>query len=285
MSGAVKVELVLASMSSAQTYLFLARDGHAGWASCTVSDATGEVSIQSDWGDGAHRWYTGSGLGAPSLTHFLAQCHDDSDYLARKLLGRDGMERFDPDATTQNLFRGIIAARRNGDISREQAREAWDALGYADDLAHMGRADAYVANVPDEVRNLLDVGEHAAYVASSEARAFKGWILPALTAACRAEAERRAAQSALPAAPPGRCLACGCEPAQVQAWMVESELPVLHDEIEGRVDSLIFFDEGTARDARGLAVEILMDDDRALAEEVALKMVAIVPLVPRRGAP
>lgn len=281
MSGAAKVELVLASMSSAQTYLFLARDGHAGWASCTVSDATGEVSIQSDWGNGAYRWYTGSGLGAPSLTHFLAQCHDDSDYLARKILGRDGMERFDPDATTQSLFRGIIAARRNGDISREQAREAWDALEYACPEAHADPG-VYVANVPCEVCNLLDVGEHTAYVPSTEARAFKGWILPALSAACRAEVERRAAAAA---APPGRCLTCGCEPAQVQAWLVESERPVLRHEIEGCVDSLVFFDEGAARDARGLAVEVLMDDDQALAEEVALKMVAIVPLVPRRGAP
>jgi hypothetical protein len=107
--------LSLISTQVATTYVFQAVPGEFGWANCTVNDATGELSIQSDWGSWAHGWSPDPRhLGAPSLTAFIGnRC--DVDYLARKLQREgQGGRRWSPVMTARSL-RGQLCRRRLGD--------------------------------------------------------------------------------------------------------------------------------------------------------------------------
>ncbi len=96
-----------------------------GWALATVNDATGELAIQSDWGNWSFRWNTDH-IGCESLTHFIAgrfTGDGDCDYLANKLTSREDRERFDSHATVEYMQRDLA-----------QKRLAWgrDYLAYYD---------------------------------------------------------------------------------------------------------------------------------------------------------
>ena len=91
-------KLELTGTSVAVAFHFRVNKPLGGWAICTVNDRTGELVVQSDWGNWAHRWNTDH-IGRPSLTHFIAErdpYHDHAgDYLAAKLLGRSGCYEWD----------------------------------------------------------------------------------------------------------------------------------------------------------------------------------------------
>ena len=109
----------LISTQVATTYMFQAAPGDLGWANCTVNDATGELSIQSDWGSWAHGWSPDPKiLGAPSLTAFIGS-RGDVDYLARKLQreGRGG-RRWSVGGTVRALRRQLC--KRRCEDGREQ---------------------------------------------------------------------------------------------------------------------------------------------------------------------
>ena len=98
---------------------------YGNWAIFTVCDQTGELSIQSDWGNFSYRWNTGA-LGDKTLTEFLATV--DAHYIADKLgyHNTDLAEVFDPDATLAEFRRAIRELRRLGRIGAADARGAWD---------------------------------------------------------------------------------------------------------------------------------------------------------------
>jgi len=92
-----------------------------GWANFTINDATGEFSIQSDWGNWSYRWNVDA-LGKSStshekpLTHFLGTC-SGPDYVVDKLgygEPRDFRERASGEATKRSIRRHILAARIYG---------------------------------------------------------------------------------------------------------------------------------------------------------------------------
>lgn len=104
--------LILVSTKAAITYCFCGEPGSFGWANCTVNDATGELTIQSDWGNWSHRWGSDPGnLGAPNLTAFIGG-RDDVDYLARKLQ-REGHagQRWSAKLTARALRRHLCERR------------------------------------------------------------------------------------------------------------------------------------------------------------------------------
>lgn len=83
----------------------------AGWALATVNDETGELAIQSDWGNWSFRWSTNpSHLGKPTLTHFIAD-RGGCDYLADKLTSREEREHFDSRKTVDHMQRELAKKR------------------------------------------------------------------------------------------------------------------------------------------------------------------------------
>lgn len=100
-----------------------------GWAIFTFNNATGELSVQSDWGDFSYRWHANpSSLGAPDLEHFLAKC--GADYVADKF--RIPSKEFDPDATLRAAKAAIIEDRRKQNSDKTEARFAFEDLAYLD---------------------------------------------------------------------------------------------------------------------------------------------------------
>lgn len=113
-----------------------ARDGiprHiGGWALATVNDATGELAIQSDWGNWSYRWHIdhmGETEVAPgpqwhvpmvmptrkiTLTEFIGERFRDSeycDYLADKLTSRSERQVFDAQETVAAMRKYLIERR------------------------------------------------------------------------------------------------------------------------------------------------------------------------------
>lgn len=179
------------SRSTATTYyLVVDEPRRCGWATCTVNDTTGELAIQSDWTDPCgYRWPVAH-LGCPTLTDFLASAREDYEYLVGKLLPSERRETFSPDETVKAMRQRVIAGRRDGDLSRPEARELWDGLG---DLVHHSDSSAFFANLDEtSYRSWFDdVFEDRRDVPSHEARALSDHILPELAKSCAAEVQRR----------------------------------------------------------------------------------------------
>lgn len=183
--------------STATTYHFRSPPGATawwgGWALCTVNDATGELSIQSDWtGSCGYRWDVGH-LGCPTLTEFLAQDRGGYyDYLVGKLLPAERRERFSPEATVKEMRRRVLDARRCLDIDRLLARQIWDALGELTSIDDSRDFVTHLNGDTDYCEHFDDVYEDLREEPTSEATALTKIILPALVDACRREVERRA---------------------------------------------------------------------------------------------
>lgn len=81
-----------------------------GWALATINDATGELTIQSDWGNWAYRW-PHRGMAEingrrETLTEFIAGrfgARTECDYLANKLTTHEERHVFDAELTVEWL--------------------------------------------------------------------------------------------------------------------------------------------------------------------------------------
>lgn len=93
-------------------------------ASFTLDDATGQVSIQSEYGDYAYRW---TSIGKATLAEFL--CSLDMDYFMNKA-AIGAWQEIDFDGTINQLKSQILDYRReqnwDGGSTKEKARAAWD---------------------------------------------------------------------------------------------------------------------------------------------------------------
>ena len=73
-----------------------------GWATFTLCEETGELSVRSDWGDGSYHW-TKTGRGGRTLKDFLAD-RSFVDYLVDKLChGEEFQDVYDAKATAEAL--------------------------------------------------------------------------------------------------------------------------------------------------------------------------------------
>lgn len=101
--------------------------GEDSWSIVFV-DSTGCVAVLSDYGDWCYRWVT-KHCGFDDFRKFLVQA--DWGYVAMKLgLGReDALRVYDGEATRKNIRRRIREARRDGSLSKKQARDEWELAG------------------------------------------------------------------------------------------------------------------------------------------------------------
>lgn len=109
----------LRTRSAPTTYRFTPDPPVGGWALATVNDATGELSIQSDWGTWAYRWHTAhlgpgrqSGDGVATLTEFLScRSPDSCHYIADKL------------TSAEHCLRWAFSAEKTLKYLKERVRE------------------------------------------------------------------------------------------------------------------------------------------------------------------
>lgn len=109
-----------------------------GWATFVVNDAQGTLIVESDWGSYSYRWGRGSWLGVdpPDLSAALAN-NFSLDYVATKLFGGDYYV-YDERATQAAWRRHVLGARRLGELSRREARIAWNHLDTLDFASEAG---------------------------------------------------------------------------------------------------------------------------------------------------
>jgi hypothetical protein len=108
-------------------------------ATFTLDEASGQVAIQSQYGDYAYCWRS---IGSDSLAEFL--CSLDLDYFMTKAAAKPWQE-LDFEATIAALKRGIIDSRREMSLEKETARDGWEALERIDEDECRSTSQFYAA--------------------------------------------------------------------------------------------------------------------------------------------
>jgi hypothetical protein len=147
--------------TTARTYYLRSPEELGGWAMCTVNDATGELSIISDWGNWSHMWNPRH-IGRGTLHHFLAD-RDSYDYLAGKLLGRKDCWELDPDGTVKKWRTQLAERRRTHGQRWARLPNCLRDRGYFDPVGDQPYLDKETAReIWDRLGDLVDVGDHEA---------------------------------------------------------------------------------------------------------------------------
>lgn len=109
-------------MSTTQLHRYdLPRDERGSWA-IVVLGSDGFFSAVSDYGNYAYLW---SNIGTKDAREFFIDAHERWTYFANKLSPRT---EYDADATLKLVKEYILSDRRNGGLSKEEARVEWDLL-------------------------------------------------------------------------------------------------------------------------------------------------------------
>lgn len=193
----------------ADSYFIDARDeeGHRrGWARIFVQSGLRAkarqddsdtwwvcVAVISDWGNFGHLW---SHCGAPP-ERFLARL--ERGYAMGKFLGEKLME-YDGEETLRNVKRWLIERRREHDLDKEQAREAWNEVCLTDDIIE-GDINGLVRVVhelaiPARAQH-DDPWELAAKRINPQAEDFWRWAWPPFVEALAKHAAERSASDVL----------------------------------------------------------------------------------------
>lgn len=149
------------------------------WCHATIDDEYWTLSITSDHGNWSYRWNTETGR---TLTAAIASDFG-TDYMACKLC--PDRSKYDPDETEKGCKRRIIEARRDGDLTREEAREAWRGL---EDVGWDDERQTYddLGNVPPAWLFRDDTSEYLKQSATGAFLHLRDAYLPALIDALRA---------------------------------------------------------------------------------------------------
>jgi hypothetical protein len=96
------------------------------WSIIVIDERCGLFFVQSDWGDFSYRW---PHHGRESFKHFLTEVN--SGYLIDKL--SKGYKKFSKSETLKQFCRDIIERRRDGNLSKEEARRVWEYIKIRED--------------------------------------------------------------------------------------------------------------------------------------------------------
>lgn len=109
------------SKSTSEKYRLRFDSFECMWADIIIDD-DGSFNVQSDNGNFCHSWPR---HGRKSFKHFLIEISRDPDYLLRKVSRKTELNE---EKTLKNWFSSLAERRREGEISKEDAREIWDEL-------------------------------------------------------------------------------------------------------------------------------------------------------------
>lgn len=149
-------------------------DGWSGdWCDITIDDEHGTLHVNGDHGSWSYRW-------GQAITEQIAYWFNP-DYIAGKLAaGR--CTAYDDDATEREVRLVVLKARRADEVTREQAREAWDALDDIDfgsaETMMSGMGNLYLPDVPNDL--FVDVHELIRYTPRGDFLHLRDAYIPAL---------------------------------------------------------------------------------------------------------
>lgn len=162
-------------MSEIRTWRYqVPNEKHQGWAILFL-DSIGCFAALSDYGDYAYRWPQ-AGWGPGDFRRFLLSC--DRSYLFGKLAPRD---EYDGQETLKLIRERIVEKRREGGLTKEQARAEMDLLEEHD----LDSEDGFSRWMDDTI--LGDAWEMACQSPPAQAVAFMDRCLPRLRALIEAE--------------------------------------------------------------------------------------------------
>jgi hypothetical protein len=157
-------------------------NGHE-WARIWIT-SDGCISILSDYGNYGY-WFGSPGC---EFRRFLTRC--DDDYLGRKFT--QGEREFDERLTARAARDLVLSNRRDGTLTKEQARDEWDAVLGVDWCDEYSRSKWYF-----EETKLVDCGatEVLQYRTPMQVQMFLKVLWPLFIEQLRAELASEAAQA------------------------------------------------------------------------------------------
>jgi hypothetical protein len=162
----------------------------SGWAEIVLT-STGMFAATSDYGNYAYAWRS---TGCIDFREFVARLADDPDYFMRKVGHEDRV--FDEESTVRLIKETICSQRRDGSITRAEAREEWNRLR----VFSQGRDEFDFAEWHQSTE-LSDAGEYFCKKFQSSLVAFAEKILPKLADAIRKEIDAECAVLLDPSTP------------------------------------------------------------------------------------
>lgn len=151
------------------------RWGQYGWAIFTIDEKLGLFNCQSDHGDYSYMW---PNHGRKSFKHFILELAKDTHYLLKKVSKPD---TFDFQKALVRWKREIIRVRRDRECTKEQARDAWEAIDSLEDYS--GSPDVLLYQICDS-RAINEIWDEPWYVFeidreySPQALAFAHEVMP-----------------------------------------------------------------------------------------------------------
>lgn len=148
-----------------------------GWATFTLIDELGEFSIQSDWGECAHRWPLAGFVEGETLTSFLAN-RAGVEYVLRKMRGGESSHLapvFDFDATIARWHR-IADDDNYSTLTADQVADLSDGLTR---LEHTNSPDLLLERAPAELWAIEpELWDYLEYTPSPSFIVFRDELLP-----------------------------------------------------------------------------------------------------------
>jgi hypothetical protein len=157
-------------------YCIPTEDGLSGWG-IFLLDSTGMFAAVTDYGNYAFKW---SNWGPGDFRKFVIGLSPGY------LLGKVAKVEHDGEATLKSVKEYILECRRDGEWSKEEAREEWDLLAECDGLDSIPACTRWY-----DATKISDAGEFMSEGYDMDARMFAEKLMPRLAEALKQELEKQ----------------------------------------------------------------------------------------------